>query len=120
MTQEQQTAQLAAQLEYQLDILVEKNKAAFADLQRRGISFDPAQILSARIDYLIQSIASALGSQGVLWALQTRTEYEQAIEQQIELANTEGRKAQIAMAGSFSPAMIRQLAAETNTFGPRG
>lgn len=119
MTQEQQLAIMKVQLEGELTQLVEKNRAGFTDLQRRGINFDPGQLMSARVDCLIESIAGAFGPQGEVWAVQVRLDFERFIEAQVAAANEQGRKAQLAAGGLLTPQMIRQLAKETNTFGSR-
>lgn len=117
LTQEEQLALLQAQLEAQLSRLVEQNKDAFTDLQRRGINFDPLSLLGARIDSLISSIAGAFGPQGQVWAVQVRLDWETAVAEQLQAAGQQGTKAQLAVGGQFTPAMIRQLAKETGTLG---
>jgi hypothetical protein len=107
----------AARLEQQLEQLTERNKAGFAALGRQGIQFDPGQILNARIDVLIQSIAQMLGPRGVLFSLQARLDFESIIAEQQQAAGEQGRKAQLGVAGNFTPEMIRRLAAETGTPG---
>jgi hypothetical protein len=117
LTQEDQIRSQAARMKQQLDALVEQNKAGFAVLQRQGIQFDPGQIINARFDVLIQSIAGMLGPQGVLFALQAQLDFESVISQQQQAAGEQGRKAQLGVAGNFTPEMIRRLAAETGTPG---
>lgn len=117
LTPEQQLAHMKAQLEQELLALVERNKAGFADLQRQGINFDQSQILSARVDTLINSIASAFGPQGEVWAVQCRLDWEQFVAQQIAAASEQGTKAQLSLGGRFTPEMIRQLARETGSVG---
>jgi hypothetical protein len=113
LTQEQQLAQQAAQMQQHLNGLVEQNKAGFAELARRGIQFDPGTVLSARLDSLIQSVAEAFGPPGQLWAIQARISFEQQVAEQQQAAGEQGRKAQLGLGASFTPSMIRQLAAET-------
>lgn len=97
--------------------LIEQNKAGFQALAQRGIQFDPVQILNARIDTVIQAVAAALGPQGEIWAIQANMLFEQLMAQHQQTANEQGRKAQLAVGGSFTPQMIRQLARETGTLG---
>lgn len=116
----QQMQLLAAQMEAELNATIERNKAGFAELQRRGINFDGGQVINARIDKLMESIAEVVGPAGQLWLLQARKNFEKLMEEQIANASREGTKAQLAQGGSFTPGMIRQLANETGTFGSSG
>jgi hypothetical protein len=112
--------QAVAQLGAELNALVQKNAAEFEALAKRGIRFDPGQLLSARIDMLMSSVAQAFGPQGQLWELQARLANERNIEQHLERAGSQGRLAQLAAGGSFSPAMLRELATQTGTYGGLG
>ncbi len=115
--QQQQMAMAAAQLTSQRNELIAKNRTGFEDLARRGIQFDPGQILNARIDCLIQSISVAFGPAGQLWLLQAFIDWEKFVEGMLADAASQGTQAQLSVGGSFTPGMIRKLAEETNTFG---
>ncbi len=113
ITQEEQIAAQAAHMQQGLDELSAQVTAGFAELARNGIQFDPGQVINARIDMLIQSVGEAFGPQGQLWALQAKISFLQKISEQQQNACEQGTTVQLSLGGKFTPAMIRQLAAET-------
>lgn len=106
-----------AALKRELDAQIAKNMAAIEELQKAGITFDPARVIHGRIDCLMQAVAQALGPQGQVWELQARLLFEEQMAELIALAQREGRKAQLAQAASFSPGEIRAMARQTGTYG---
>jgi hypothetical protein len=92
------------------------NQAKLADLQRQGVEVDPLSFVHARIDKLIDSIASFAGPQGPRWSLLARLSFEQHIAAELSAAEAEAGKAQLALGSQFTPAMIAQLARETGMF----
>lgn len=95
------------------------NQARLASLQRQGLEMDPLSFVHARIDQLIDSIASFAGPNGPRWSLLTRLSFEQHIAAELDAAEDQGRRAQLALGGQFTPGMIAQLAAETGMFRRR-
>jgi hypothetical protein len=95
------------------------NQAKLADLQRQGLEMDPLSFVHARIDKLIDSIASFAGPQGPRWSLLARLSFEQHIAGELAGAEEQGRKAQLALGSQFTPSMIAALAAETGMFRRR-
>jgi hypothetical protein len=120
MTQDQQLALLKAQLEAQLEAQSQQNQQDLLALQARGIGFNDIQMVRARFEVLIESLAAAFGPQGQVWAVQARLDWEQHLAQQVTVAQEQGTKAQLAVGGQFTPSMIRQLAEDTGTFKFRG
>jgi hypothetical protein len=108
----------AIQMGAQLDQLVAQNKQGFEELTRQGVQFDPTTLIMAQIECLYDTLGEAMGPvQGPQFVLLARLRWEQRISQNIAQAREQGRKSQLAMGGSFSPAMIRELAKSTRTFG---
>lgn len=95
------------------------NEAKLADLQRQGLQADPLSFVHARIDKLIDSIASFAGPNGPHWALTARLAFEQHIAAELAGAEQQATQAQLALGAQFTPAMIAQLAAETGLFRRR-
>ena len=106
-------------LQAQFEATRDANNAKLAELQRQGLQMDPLNFLHARIDNLIDSIAQASGPSGPRWAAMTRLSFEQHIAGELEIAEREGTKAQLAMGAQWTPAMIAALARETGMFRRR-
>jgi hypothetical protein len=100
----------------QFDAVRESNQAKLAEMARQGVGVDPMDFLHARIDALIDSIAQFAGPNGPRWALMTRLSFEQQIAAQLDGAQEAGRRADLAIGGSFTPGMIAQLARASGTF----
>lgn len=106
-------------MEQRLQALVQQNVKDIQELQRGGFTFDMGQVLNGRIDTLIRSVAMIIGPNGPAWELQAKIAFEEGMAQNIEVAKTQGRTAQLAQAGSFSASDIRKMAQATNTYGGR-
>jgi hypothetical protein len=104
-------------MQAQLDQLVAANKAGFDELAKQGVRFDPATLIMGQIECLYDTIGEAMGPQGPQFVVLARLRWEQRIARNIAEAREQGRKAQLSMGGSFTPAMIRELARNTGTFG---
>jgi hypothetical protein len=95
------------------------NQVKLADLQRQGLEMDPFSFVHARIDHLIDSIAQFAGPDGPRWRVMARLAFEQHIAAELAVAETEGRRAQLAQGGQFTPGMIAELARQTGMFRRR-
>jgi hypothetical protein len=117
-------AQFAARISQaggELEEISRQNVADLKALLQRGIQFDPGQVLDARIDCLMESIAGSLGRpQGDLWKLESMIHFERRMREIILHAQREATKAQLAQGSLLSPGAIRQLASETGTYGGLG
>lgn len=112
------TDPVAAEFQAAFLVLVEQNKAGLADLRRQGIQFDMGVLLSAQIECLYRTIGEVMGpEQGPRFIELAKLRWEQAIEREIANAMEQGTKHQLAMGGSFSPSMIRELARASGTYG---
>lgn len=112
------TDPVAAQFRAEFVALVEKNKAGFETLKRQGIQFDMGILLTAQIECLARTVGEVMGpEQGPRFVELAKLRWEQAIEREIANAMEQGTKHQLAMGGSFSPAMIRELARASGTYG---
>lgn len=109
----------AAQLQRALLGRREANVAGLQEMARKGMSIDPLQVIHMRVDMLVEAIASSLGPEGILWALQCNLAYEERMAQAVAQALSQGTKAQLAMGAILTPSQIRDLARETGTFGGR-
>lgn len=110
--------QIAA-LQAQFEAARDANNAKLAELQRQGLEMDPLSFVHARIDQLIDSIAQFAGPDGPRWMLIARLSFEQHIAAELAVAESEGRKAQLALGASWTPGMIAALARETGMFRRR-
>jgi hypothetical protein len=108
-----------AMLEQRLTAMVQENIKDITALQAAGVTFDQGQVINARIDSLMHSVAMIMGPQGQAWELQAKIAFEEGMQQNIMAAQQQGRKAQLAQAGSFSASDIRQVARATGTYGGR-
>ncbi len=106
-------------LQAELDRLLESNKKKMADLAAQGTPVDPLSFLHARIDALINSIASASGPSGPRWALNARLSFEQYVDKEIEGAESMGRRMNLAAGAQFTPSMIADLARADRTLHRR-
>jgi hypothetical protein len=106
-------------LQAQFETARDANNAKLAELQRQGLEMDPLSFVHARIDRLIDSIAQFAGPNGPRWMLTARLSFEQHIAAELEVAETEGRKAQLALGASWTPGMIAALARESGMFRRR-
>lgn len=104
-------------LRAQLEQLMNQNIQDIQRLEQNGITFDMGQVINGRIDSLIASVARAFGPQGQVWELQAKIAFEEAMAQNLQQARENGRKAQLAQAGSFSAGAIREIARATGTYG---
>lgn len=95
------------------------NQAKLTGLQQQGVEMDPFSFVHARIDQLIDSIASFAGPNGPRWALTARLAFEQHLAAELSAAAAEAGKAQLALGGQFTPGMIAQLARESGMFRRR-
>lgn len=95
----------------------EANRAGLQEMARKGMAIDPMQVIHLRVDMMIESIASSLGPEGILWALRCNLAYEERMGQAVEQAQAQGTKAQLAAGSILTPSQIRNLARETGTFG---
>lgn len=106
-------------LQAEFEALVASNQARFAELAASGASPDPLYLVHARINHLIDMIASATGPNGPRWAMMTRIGFERSIAGDLEQAGPATRRMQLAEGGRYTPEMIRQLARQTRTLQPR-
>lgn len=100
-----------------LDQLIAQNRGGYEKLARNGIRFPFESVILAQVDCLIDSVAEAMGPAGPQFAVLARTRWEERTARSIAEAEEQGRKQQIAVAGSFTPSMIRDMARATGTFG---
>lgn len=103
----------------EFEALVANNQAKFAELSALGTAPDPLYLVHARINSLIESIASFAGPQGPVWAMLARVKFERQIAAELEQAGPAARRMQLAEGARYSPEMIRALAAQTGTLGRR-
>lgn len=97
-----------------------QNKKDLEDLARRGVQFDPATLIIGQIESLYDTIGEAMGPvEGPRFRALARLRWEQRIAEEIAKTQEQGHKSQLALGGSFTPGMIRELAKATNTFGSR-
>lgn len=92
------------------------NQARLTDLERKGLSMDPLSFVHARIDKLIDSIASFAGPDGPRWAILARLTFEQHIAAELDEAEKQATRVQLAQAGQFTAAQIAQMARESGLF----
>jgi hypothetical protein len=107
----------AQELQGELTVLQEANKAEFRQMQLQGLGIDPVQVIHLRISMLIEKIALSLGPQGLLWGLEANLSYEKRMAEVLEEVKGEGAKAQLSVGGALSAEQIRLLAKSTGTFG---
>lgn len=103
----------------QFEALRDANVAKLQDLSRQGLEMDPLSLLHVRIDRLIDSIAQFAGPHGPRWMLMARLSFEQHLAAELETAEAQGRKAQLAQGASWTPGMIAELARQTGLFRRR-
>lgn len=103
----------------EFEALVAGNQAKFAELSALGTAPDPLYLVHARINSLIDSIASSIGPQGPAWAMLARVKFERQIAAELEEAGPSARRMQLAEGARYSPEMIRALAAQTGTLRRR-
>ena len=99
----------------EFEALVSANQAKFAELAQRGAAPDPLYLVHARINALIDSIASFAGPNGPRWAVMARLSFERQIAAELAEAAPAVRRMQLAEGARYTPAMIRALAAQTGT-----
>lgn len=116
--QQGQPAQPVASLEVltaEFEALVTANQAKFADLAKVGTAPDPLYLVHARINALIDSIATFAGPNGPRWAVVARLSFERQIAAELAQVGPVARRMQLAEGARYTPAMIRALAAQTGT-----
>jgi hypothetical protein len=101
-------------LRQEVDALIEKNKAGFAELARMGAGIDPANLLNLRIFTLAQLILSEPG------LLQFQLRFEQKVAEALQEIRGQIRMAQLAAGAQASPQQVRQMAAAQGLLGPDG
>jgi hypothetical protein len=99
----------------EFEALVAANQARFTELAKAGASPDPFYLVHARINSLIDSIASFAGPNGPRWAAMTRLSFERQIAAELAEATPAVRRMQLAEGARYTPAMIRALAVQTGT-----
>lgn len=105
-------------LQAQCEQLVAQNRAALEELARQNIKFEMGAVVMGMVECLYDTIGEIMGpQQGPQFIQLARLRWEQRTAATIANAREEGRKAQLSLGGSFSPAMIRDLARATGTYG---
>ncbi len=105
-------------LKAQFEQLVAQNRAAFEELARQGIQLDMGTMVMGMVECLYDTLGEIMGpQQGPQFVQLARLRWEQRTAANIAQARNEGRKAQLTLGGSLSPAMIRDLARATGTYG---
>jgi anti-sigma-K factor RskA len=99
----------------EFEALVTANQAKFADLAKVGTAPDPLYLVHARINALIDSIATFAGPNGPRWAVVARLSFERQIAAELAQVGPVARRMQLAEGARYTPAMIRALAAQTGT-----
>lgn len=99
----------------EFEALVTSNQARFAAMAQGGAAPDPFYLVHARINSLIDSIASFAGPNGPRWAVMTRLSFERQISAELAEAVPASRRMQLAEGARYTPAMIRALAVQTGT-----
>jgi len=102
-------------LQAKLENLIAENQARFQALAEKGAPPDPFYLVHARINHLIDMIASATGPNGPRWAAMTRLGFEEMIARELEAAGPQLQRMQLAEGGRYTPAMIADLARQTRT-----
>jgi hypothetical protein len=102
--------------EERLAELIAANVARLDALSRSGIAVDTASLIHARIDALIDSVASAIGPAGPLWAVTARISFETAMAAEFDRIEAEAQRIVLAQGAMYTPAMIAELARQTGTF----
>ena len=92
------------------------NQAKLADLERKGLAMDPLSFVHARIDKLIDSIASFAGPEGPRWSVLARLAFEEHVAAELAEVEKQATRAQLAQAGQFTAAQIAQMARESGLF----
>ena len=118
---QQQVDPLALQFRAEFERQCALNKQGFEDLKRQGIQFDLGILLSGQIECLYRSIGEAMGPvEGPRFVELAKLRWEQTIAHEIAQAKAQGTKHQLALGGSFTPGMIRELARASGTYGGLG
>lgn len=104
-------------LQQELEHKIPENQARVRRLAEQGTPLDPASLLHARIEQLIQSIAQFAGPEGQRWATLTKLQFEQWLSRTLDEVEGGARKSLLAQGASFTPGMIAALARESGTFG---
>jgi hypothetical protein len=98
--------------------LVASNRRGFQSLQAQGVQIDPFQLVHARIDQVIDSIAQMAGEEGPRWAMLTKLRFEQDVQKNIREAQAAARKANLAAGGQLSKEQIDSMAKSSGLIVP--
>lgn len=116
--QSQNPAQLAV-IRAQVEQLRAQNAASEQELNAKGIGYEQAPVIHARIDDLIDCIAEFAGPDGPMWAALVQLRWQQKVHDEFEKAQSQSTRMVLAQGSMLTPGQIAQLAAQSGMFGRR-